>query len=94
MRPSCKRMPTKLCMMVEAGADHPGVPARISDMGCGQPKNHHAVSKLFIYMVLHGRRNLILDDDLFAGFGVWFGLRWIFSEDLHFIHKVQPRDLL
>ena len=27
MRPSCKRMPTKLCMMVEAGADHPGVPA-------------------------------------------------------------------
>ena len=24
MRPSCKRMPTKLCMMVEAGADHPG----------------------------------------------------------------------
>ena len=26
-RPSCKRMPTKLCMMVEAGADHPGVPA-------------------------------------------------------------------
>jgi len=27
MRPSCKPMPTKLCMMVEAGADHPGVPA-------------------------------------------------------------------
>ena len=27
MRPSCKRMPAKLCMMVEAGADHPGVPA-------------------------------------------------------------------
>ena len=27
MRPSCKRMPTKLCMMVEAGADYPGVPA-------------------------------------------------------------------
>ena len=27
MRPSCKRMPTKLCMMVEAGADHPRVPA-------------------------------------------------------------------
>ena len=27
MRPSCKRMPTKLCMMMEAGADHPGVPA-------------------------------------------------------------------
>ena len=60
MRPSCKRMPTKLCMMVEAGADHPGVPARFSDMGCGQPKNHHAASKQFI-----------LDDDLFAVFGVW-----------------------
>ena len=27
MRLSCKRMPTKLFMMVEAGADHPGVPA-------------------------------------------------------------------
>ena len=25
------------------------------------------------YMVLHGRRNLNLDDDLFAVFGVWFG---------------------
>ena len=60
MRPSCKRMPTKLCMMVEAGADHPSVPARFSDMGCGQPKNHHAASKQFI-----------LDDDLFAVFGVW-----------------------
>ena len=83
MRPSCKRMPTKLCMMVEAGADHPGVPARFSDMGCGQPKNHHAVSEQFI-----------LDDDLFAVFGVWFELRWIFSEDLHYIHEVQPRDLL
>ena len=29
MRPSCKRMPTKLCMVVEAGADHPGVPAML-----------------------------------------------------------------
>ena len=38
MRPSCARMPTKLCMMVEAGADHPGVPAllfQISAMGRG-----------------------------------------------------------
>ena len=29
MGPSCKRMPTKLCMMVEARADHPGVPAML-----------------------------------------------------------------
>ena len=27
MRPSRKRMPTKLCVMVEAGSDQPGVPA-------------------------------------------------------------------
>ena len=46
------------------------------------------------YMILHGRRNLILDDDLFAVFGVWFGLRWIFSDDLHYTREVQPRDLL
>ena len=45
-------------------------------------------------MLLHGRRNLVLDDDLFAVFGVWSGLRWIFSEDLHRIRKVQPRDPL
>ena len=45
-------------------------------------------------MVLHGRRSLVLDDDSFAVFGVWSGLRWIFSEDLHRIRKVQPRDLL
>ena len=50
-------------------------------------------NKLF-YLVLHGRRNLVMDDDLFAVFGVWFGLRWIFSEDLHRIRNVQPRDLL
>jgi len=32
-------------MMVEAGADHPGVPAlpfQFSAMGSGQPKNHRA----------------------------------------------------
>ena len=47
MRPSCKRMPTKLCMMVEAGADHPGAPAlsfQFSAMGRGQPENHLAES--------------------------------------------------
>ena len=27
MRPSRKRMPTKLCVMVEARSDQPGVPA-------------------------------------------------------------------
>ena len=27
MQPSRKRMPTKLCVMVEAGFDQPGVPA-------------------------------------------------------------------
>ena len=30
MRPSHKRMPTKLCVMVEAGTDHPGVPANFN----------------------------------------------------------------
>ena len=44
MRPSCKRMPTKLCMMVEARADHPGVPATYLFLRWDEakPKNLHA----------------------------------------------------
>ena len=45
MRPSCKRMPTKLCMMVEAESDQLCVPAftiPVFVMGRGQPKNHLA----------------------------------------------------
>ena len=36
------------------------VPASCSDMGCGQPKNHHAVSKQFVsnFLDLHGFRTL------------------------------------
>ena len=43
-RPSCKRMPTKLCMMVEARADHPGVPATYLFLRWDEakPKNLHA----------------------------------------------------
>jgi len=42
-------------MMVEAGADHPGVPAlsfQLSAMGRGQPKNHHAVFRQFGFIFI------------------------------------------
>ena len=70
MRPSCKRMPTKLCMMVEAGADHPGVPALLwlpvvqgllpfncqcLLMGRGSTQEPQCQ---FIYLFLHGCHNL------------------------------------
>ena len=58
------------------------------------PRTTMPIPNNFFYMVLHGWRYMIFDDDLFAGFGVWFGLRWIFSEDHHCIHEVLPRDLV
>ena len=66
MRPSCKRMPTKLCMMVEARADHPGVPATylFPRWDEAEPKNLHAVffgfiPRCFMLDYLYGFRNLI-----------------------------------
>ena len=69
MRPSCKRMPTKLCMMVEAGADHPGVPALLwlpvvqgllpfncQSLVVGRGSTQEPPSQLILF--LHGCHNL------------------------------------
>ena len=71
--------------MVKAGADHLGVLQEFRTWDVANPRTTTPFPNKLLHMVLHGRRNLILDDDLFAGFGVWFGLRWIFSEDHHLI---------
>ena len=47
-----------------------------------------------VSLSLHCCRNLCWMSIYLQVFGVWFGLRWIFSEDHHCIHEVQPRDLL
>ena len=44
MRPSHKRMPTKLCVMVEAGTDHPGVPANVNPVELLTKLLHYVVS--------------------------------------------------
>ena len=57
MRPSRKRMPTKLCVMVEARSDQPGVPACLKC--CPSCCSNSSCKVLVSSADVHGRRHLV-----------------------------------
>ena len=59
MRPSRKRMPTKLCMMVEARSDQPGVPACLNCCPSGYSTSSCKV--LVSSAEVHGPSSLSID---------------------------------
>ena len=69
MRSSCKRMPTKLCMMVEAAADHPGVPAFCWSWHGAKPRTPTCWSLFMMYTLTGDYIVLCFSPSGLLGFG-------------------------